>query len=998
MEVINFGTLNTRGNQTKEEKYNIGEDAMNYKLHILGITETHNIKEQQETIKIKRSDGKIQQYWYYNGGIEGENKYTGVGLIIDKSLKVLYIKRISDRICIAEIELSKEHKIIVINAYAPTLVVSEKNEEIRDQFYELLDQTYRKVNKSKNEVIVMGDFNAKTGSGFKEFPENIGRYGKGEINSSGRKLLEFARKNNLILTNTVFNHKLAHRTTWISPERINPHNHHDGTLRRNPYRNQIDYILTKIKSKNLVKNSRSYSGITTYTDHKLVKMCMSMKWWKIKQNKNNCERINVQQFRNEQITQKFKEKVSDQLKENIEGNETPNEIWGKVSEISIKIAKEVLGSKRKAEEKYIDEEIESLSKKQKRIRDDIEASRNKAKRRKLRNERNRIMNKIKSKIKIIKDEEYEKELEQIERCTNEHSRCYEAARMLQRKKPKKDLVVFNKKEEILSSDREKVNEITEHFKIIFQKEGVTEKPEFKPEANIHSFQPEEIRKAANKLKNNKSAGPDDVYPELIKNAPEEVFENIAKIINQIIETENTVDIIKKGILIPLPKPGKKKGPVKHLRPVILLSVLRKIIAISLITRCWDRLSKEITPDQAAYQPGRSTTEQVFTLKLLTEKAIISENYEIIILLIDMSKAFDTVNRSKLLNILKEILNNNEMRLMDILISDVKLQVRVGAELGKEITTNIGVAQGDCLSAVLFILYLSKAIKPMPLPIEEDYSDRNLWSALDWMIPKDKLNINIDLKYADDLTFVRSEKAKINTVKREIAQQLEEADLTENTDKREEIIVSRESSPVWKKCKYLGTLLETEADINRRKGLALDSYKTLDKIFKSRTTSEKTKIKVFEAYISSIFLYNSELWTLTKNLENKIDSFQRKLLRNVLGFHYPKIIKNEDLYKKTKVIAWSNSIRKRRLSWLGHLFRLKEETPARKALNLFCIKAKRPAGRPKETWLNIVLKDIAENSDITFINTNNQNLFLEELINLSQNRNKWNCMIKHMMLG
>ena len=59
-----------------------------------------------------------------------------------------------------------------------------------------------------------------------------------------------------------------------------------------------------------------------------------------------------------------------------------------------------------------------------------------------------------------------------------------------------------------------------------------------------------------------------------------------------------------------------------------------------------------------------------------------------------------------------------------------------------------------------------------------------------MIPKDKLNINIDLKYADDLTFVRSEKAKINTVKREIAQQLEEADLTENTDKREEIIVSR----------------------------------------------------------------------------------------------------------------------------------------------------------------------------------------------------------------
>ena len=65
------------------------------------------------------------------------------------------------------------------------------------------------------------------------------------------------------------------------------------------------------------------------------------------------------------------------------------------------------------------------------------------------------------------------------------------------------------------------------------------------------------------------------------------------------------------------------------------------------------------------------------------------------------------------------------------------------------------------------------------------------------------NISIDLKYADDITFVRSEKAKINTVKRVIPKQLEEADLIENSDKREEIIVSRESNPEWKKCKYLG---------------------------------------------------------------------------------------------------------------------------------------------------------------------------------------------------
>ncbi len=30
------------------------------------------------------------------------------------------------------------------------------------------------------------------------------------------------------------------------------------------------------------------------------------------------------------------------------------------------------------------------------------------------------------------------------------------------------------------------------------------------------------------------------------------------------------------------------------------------------------------------------------------------------------------------------------------------------------------------------------------------------------------------------------------------------------------------------------------------------------------------------YIASIFLYNSELWTLTETLQNSIDSFHRKI--------------------------------------------------------------------------------------------------------------------------
>ena len=99
----------------------------------------------------------------------------------------------------------------------------------------------------------------------------MGKFGKGHLNSNGEWLLDYTKENDLVLTNTLFQDKLAHRTTWTCAERINPHNFADGTIRRNPYRNQIDYVMTKLIHKQLIADSRSYSGISTSTDTSLSK-------------------------------------------------------------------------------------------------------------------------------------------------------------------------------------------------------------------------------------------------------------------------------------------------------------------------------------------------------------------------------------------------------------------------------------------------------------------------------------------------------------------------------------------------------------------------------------------------------------------------------------------------------------------------------------------------------------------------------------------------------
>ena len=105
--------------------------------------------------------------------------------------------------------------------------------------------------------------------------------------------------------------------------------------------------------------------------------------------------------------------------------------------------------------------------------------------------------------------------------------------------------------------------------------------------------------------------------------------------------------------------------------------------------------------------------------------------------------------------------------------------------------------------------------------------------------------------------------------------LANGNLQENKTKREEYMVPGDNN--WKHYKCLGTLLDTETDIQRRKRLTINTINTLQNLFHSHKLTIKIKVRIFEAYASSVFLYNSGLWVLDKHLGNKIGSFHRRML-------------------------------------------------------------------------------------------------------------------------
>ena len=246
----------------------------------------------------------------------------------------------------------------------------------------------------------------------------------------------------------------------------------------------------------------------------------------------------------------------------------------------------------------------------------------------------------------------------------------------------------------------------------------------------------------------------------------------------------------------------------------------------------------------------------------------------------MPKAFDTVDRKKLFEELEDILDGDELHLLSKITNRPELKVKVRNTVGESFKTNIGIKQGDCLSAVLSILYLAKCLR---LPIKTKMKD-----------------FCIKPKNAGDLTFIGTSKVQIDEIEAKIPAQLRKYNLEVNTSKTERYEIPRpemprppptaetlkklkedticwsefdwitkykppkveNKEPNWKECKLLGSKLDTQADIQRRKGLTIPSLTAYNSIFKSKKISLHFKIRTFNAFCASNFLYNSELWTVT----------------------------------------------------------------------------------------------------------------------------------------
>ncbi|KAK3760603.1 hypothetical protein RRG08_028252 [Elysia crispata] len=286
----------------------------------------------------------------------------------------------------------------------------------------------------------------------------------------------------------------------------------------------------------------------------------------------------------------------------------------------------------------------------------------------------------------------------------------------------------------------------------------------------------------------------------------------------------------------------------------------------MLGRIKEAVDGQLRDNQAGFRKNRSCTDQIAALRIIVEQSI-EWNSPLLVNFIDFEKAFDSIDRDTLGKLLRHYgIPPQIVTLIQKMYDGTSCKVLHEGRLTDSFEIKTGVRQGCLLSPSLFILAVDWLMK------ESTSGSRNgiqwtLWIQLD------------DLDFADDIALVSHNHSQMQD-KTSTANQLsgsiglrihprKSKMLKIKTVDTQAITVGGKPLEVVENFTYLGSVIDHSggmaADVRSRVAKARAAFKTLDKIWRDRTISTKTKIRLFNSNVKSALLYKCETWSLNQHL-------------------------------------------------------------------------------------------------------------------------------------
>ena len=236
-------------------------------------------------------------------------------------------------------------------------------------------------------------------------------------------------------------------------------------------------------------------------------------------------------------------------------------------------------------------------------------------------------------------------------------------------------------------------------------EALRDLPSMSVEEDIQPLGEDEIKAAIERMKRGKSPGVDNITVEELEAAAQGTGLKIMhRLCNMVWEQEELPSEWKRSIIISLHK-KKDRLECSNYRGISLLCHSSEVFSSIILQRIRKKTEEILSEAQAGFRRGRSTIDQIFTLRQLAEKY---EEFgkQLYVCYIDFRKAFDNVWRQGLWKVMRHFgYPDKIVRILENAYKDTFSAVRIDGDLTDWFATIVGVLQGCVLSPLLFNIFL-----------------------------------------------------------------------------------------------------------------------------------------------------------------------------------------------------------------------------------------------------------------------------------------------------
>jgi len=308
---------------------------------------------------------------------------------------------------------------------------------------------------------------------------------------------------------------------------------------------------------------------------------------------------------------------------------------------------------------------------------------------------------------------------------------------MRNKQSVKDNVTSLKKEngEMTTSDQETANLLSDYFKEVYTVEDANNLPTVQD--SVYTWNDTELQFSESivmgklqKLKTDKSPGPDGIHPLLLKECASVLAEPLSLIYQKSYATGTLPTDWKTANIVPIYKKGSRCDKANY-RPVSLTSVPCKIMENIIKEGLSKYLLTNAIPckEQHGFTSGRSCLTNLLETFENWTKAL-DEGYGLDVVYLDYRKAFDSVPHRRLLEKLKGVGINGKLLLWleDFLVSRT-MKVGVRGTFSQLHAVLSGVPQGSVLGPLLFILFVNELPTWIVNEMKIFADDTKLWCRI-----------------------------------------------------------------------------------------------------------------------------------------------------------------------------------------------------------------------------------------------------------------------------